>query len=121
MLAIPALVDIIASTLAYFCAFFLAASISKMMLSIRMLTACILSIIFLKKRYFRHHWNGFVIILVGIIIVALNAIVKTKKNPTAATTATTPLGVNIYLFSLIFQGTQALIEEAIFWKYVPPI
>jgi drug/metabolite transporter (DMT)-like permease len=116
ILAIPSFLDLLGSTLGFFAFFFLAASVSQMMMSVMMLTTCILSIIFLKKRYYRHHWTGFIIILIGVTIVAVNAVVQSSRNPTASSTNTKPEGVIMYLLSLVLQATQCVTEEAIFRK-----
>jgi drug/metabolite transporter (DMT)-like permease len=117
ILAIPSFLDLLGSTLGFFAMFFLAASVSQMMMSVMMLTTCVLSIIFLKKRYFRQHWTGFLIILVGVTIVATNAVVQSNRNPTAAATNTQPIGIIMYLLSLIIQATQCVTEEIIFRKF----
>jgi len=85
-------------------------------MSVMMLTTCILSIIFLKKRYYRHHWTGFLLIIIGVTIVASNAIIQSKNHPTDSTTNTQPIGVIMYLLSLVVQATQCVTEELIFRK-----
>ena len=117
ILAIPSLFDLLASTLSFFAFFFLAASVSQMMMSGMMVITCILSIAFLKKQYYRHHWTGLLIILIGVSTVAINAIIQTQNDPNAASTNTKPLGVIMYLSSVIFQAFQCVAEEAIFRKY----
>ena len=60
--AIPALFDLAASTIISYAIIFVAVSISQMMSSIMMITTCVLSVIFLKRRYYKHHFTALAII-----------------------------------------------------------
>jgi drug/metabolite transporter (DMT)-like permease len=56
LLAIPACFDIMASTLMFVALTMIAASIYQMMRGLIVFVAAMLSILFLKRKYYRHHW-----------------------------------------------------------------
>lgn len=66
MFAIPMLCDASASTLLLIAIINIPASIAQMMGGFVVFIVSILSIIFLKRRFYRHHWAGLVFIFTGI-------------------------------------------------------
>jgi drug/metabolite transporter (DMT)-like permease len=72
----------------------------------------ILSMVFLKKQYFRQHWTGIVSIVCGVAIVGYGGMKKASNE-----TPTTLLGVIITLCSQVVYGGVYVVDEAIFRKY----
>ena len=58
LLAIPACFDVCASTLMFVALTLITASVYQMMRGLIVLFATLMSIIFLKRSYFRHHWTA---------------------------------------------------------------
>ena len=115
--ALPAFFDMFSTNMSIFSLMFLAASVSQMLSGSMMIVVCILSIIYLKKRYIFHHWIGLGLVIAGLAIVATSTIIQSKSNPTASLTTTTAFGVILYLLSQIFAAIQVVIEESYFRNY----
>lgn len=113
LLAIPMLCDAAASTLLLIAYINIPASIAQMMGGFVVFIVAILSIIFLKRRFHRHHWSGLVLIFSGICMVATAALLeKGGKNRGNAT-----LGVIMMIASIIVQGCQYIVEEKLLGSY----
>lgn len=113
LLAIPMLCDSGATTLLMIAYINIPASIAQMMGGFVVFIVAILSIIFLKRRFHRHHWSGLVLIFSGICMVATAALIekggKTRGNAT--------LGVIMMIASIIVQGCQYIVEEKLLGSY----
>lgn len=72
----------------------------------------ILSVIFLKKKYYRQHWTGICALVIGVAIVGYGAMRRANNE-----TPTTFLGIIITLASQIAYGGVYVVDEAIFMKY----
>lgn len=81
-----------------------------------------MSIIFLKKRYFLHHWISLALVVFGVAIVGMSPIVypddagndETSKNPI--------FGLILILVGQIFAGFNMIVEEKLFRKfYIHPL
>jgi len=114
MFAIPMLCDATASTLLLIGYINIPASIVQMMGGFVVLVVAIMSIIFLKKKQYRHHWLGILLIFIGIGMVAATALLNkgdsdTSKNPV--------LGIAMLIGSVIIQGCQYIVEEKLLGSY----
>lgn len=75
-LAIPATCDFMASTLMFIALTMVDASIYQMMRGIIVVIAALLSIIFLGRKLYCHHWVAIVLIVGGVAEVGIVAILK---------------------------------------------
>ncbi|CAI2369522.1 unnamed protein product [Moneuplotes crassus] len=111
--AIPMLCDAASSTLYYIGYINVQASIVQMLGGFLILSVDVLSIIFLKKKQYRHHWIGIISIFMGIALVATTALMSkgdsSSKNPA--------LGVPVLLISLMIKGCQHVVEEKLLGSY----
>lgn len=71
LLAIPASFDIIASTMMNIALTMVAASVYQMLRGMKVLVTAVLSIIFLKKKLYRHHWTSIAVIFIGLVLVGI--------------------------------------------------
>ena len=71
--AIPALLDLIASSLLFISMTLLPASVVLMLGAFIILVTSVMSVIFLKRKLFRHHWTSIGVIFVGVALVGLAA------------------------------------------------
>lgn len=78
-----------------------------------MIVTCLLSWLFLKRKYYRHHLTGLLIILIGLTLVALVSVVYSKGDETP----TSVIGLILYLLGMTFQSCQCVLEEYVFNKY----
>lgn len=92
LLAIPACFDCIASTLMNIALTMVAASVYQMLRGmIIIITAC-MSIIFLKRKLYRHHWSSMAVIFMGVFLVGLAYALDTS-NPDKDQGGTKALGL----------------------------
>jgi drug/metabolite transporter (DMT)-like permease len=71
MFAIPAVFDIIASTLNNVALTMVAGSVYQMMRGLKIAITAFMSVLFLKRKLYRHHWSSVVVIFVGLILVGV--------------------------------------------------
>lgn len=94
------LCDATASTLLFVGYINIPASIVQMLGALMVLVVAIMSMIFLKRKQYRHHWLGIALIFVGIGMVATTAIL----NPSGTATKNPVLGIAMLIASVIVQG-----------------
>lgn len=89
LLAIPASFDVIASTLMNIALTMVAASVYQMLRGMIIIVTSIMSIIFLKRKLYRHHWSSMAVIFIGVFLVGLSTLID--KNSKGGETK--PLGL----------------------------
>ena len=91
LLAIPATCDFLGSTLMFIALTMCPPSVYQMMRGIITVITAVLSIIFLGRQQYRHHWTGLVCIILGVAEVGYIAIYYQNKeeadDPAADTSA----------------------------------
>jgi drug/metabolite transporter (DMT)-like permease len=113
LLAIPMSCDAAASTLLLIGYLNIPASIAQMMGGFVVFVVAIFSIIFLKRRFFRHHWLGLSLVFTGICLVAASALVEKGGDEKGNAT----LGVIMMVGSILVQGCQYIVEEKLLGDY----
>eukprot|EP00345_Euplotes_harpa_P002009 CAMPEP_0168322678 /NCGR_PEP_ID=MMETSP0213-20121227/3034_1 /TAXON_ID=151035 /ORGANISM="Euplotes harpa, Strain FSP1.4" /LENGTH=218 /DNA_ID=CAMNT_0008324615 /DNA_START=86 /DNA_END=742 /DNA_ORIENTATION=- len=119
LFAVPMLCDSTASCLLLIAYINVPASIAQMMGGFVVFIVAIFSIIFLKRKLYRHHWTGMVLIFIGIGLVALSALTgkssdSSNKNPV--------LGISMMIGSILIQGCQYIVEEKLLGScYLSPM
>lgn len=114
LFAIPMLCDSTASALLLIAYINIPASIAQMMGGFVVFIVSIFSIIFLKRKFYRHHWTGLVFIFTGILMVALTAILYKGGSESHGSPV---LGVCMMVASIIVQGCQYIVEEKLLGSY----
>ena len=114
----PALFDIISSSISSIGLTFLASSIYQMFRGATIIFTCVASIIILKNKYYRHHFLGIVIVIIGLVIVGLNATIygnsSSGENPA--------FGILLVAISQVFSCFLYITEEKLLKGYeVPPL
>ena len=113
LLAIPAVCDIIASTLMNIALTMVPASVYQMLRGMIIIITAGMSIIFLKRKLYRHHWWSIIIIFLGVFLVGLAALIFSKKD----STPTKVLGIILLIVSQFFAGAMLIIEEKLLSNY----
>lgn len=72
------------------------------------------SIIFLKNRYYLHHYVSVVAIVVGVLIVGL---VSVQAHQSGGKSTTTVLGAGLVMGAQLLTATQMIVEEKLFKGY----
>jgi drug/metabolite transporter (DMT)-like permease len=71
----------------------------------------VMSIIFLNRKLFRHHWTSMAVIFIGVAMVGIAAILASKSEPV------NPLGILLLLISQLFSGGLYIVEEKLLGDY----
>ena len=108
----PATLDILGSTISLIGLFYLSSSIFQMFRGALIIFVCIATIIIIKAKYYRHHFLGIFLVILGLIIVGLNEILKEDSN-----SQNPILGIFLVLLSQIFTCFQLIIQEKILKGY----
>jgi len=112
----PAIFDILGSTISSISLSFLPSSIYQMFRGAVIIFTCSSSIIFLKNKYYRHHFFGIFVVVIGLIVVGLNAVLygssKASKNP--------GFGIFLCVLSQAFSSMLMVTEEKLLKGYETP-
>jgi len=79
-LAIPASCDVCGSTLMFVALTMTSPSVYQMMRGLIVVITAIASIIFLKRKQYRHHWTGICLIVTGVFIVGYSSIAAASNS-----------------------------------------
>eukprot|EP00344_Euplotes_crassus_P003775 CAMPEP_0197007184 /NCGR_PEP_ID=MMETSP1380-20130617/39445_1 /TAXON_ID=5936 /ORGANISM="Euplotes crassus, Strain CT5" /LENGTH=110 /DNA_ID=CAMNT_0042427153 /DNA_START=386 /DNA_END=715 /DNA_ORIENTATION=- len=100
----------------------IAASVYQMLRGMIVFVATIMSIIFLNKRYYRHHWTALTIVVIGVAIVGASPIIYPDKKNDANASSNPILGLILVLAGQIFSGFTMVSEEKLFRVfYIHPL
>jgi len=88
-----------------------------MMRGIIVLITAIMSILFLGKKQYCHHWTSLVVIVAGVAIVGLVGIMSTDDDDDSGGTPTSTTGVVLLLIAQCFTGGQFVTEEKLLSDY----
>ena len=113
LLAIPASLDIIASTLMNIALTMVAASVYQMLRGMKIIITAAMSIIFLRKKLFRHQWSSVGVIFLGLILVGIAVL----TNSNGKGIETKPLGVIILILATVFSSGLYVVEEKLLGSY----
>lgn len=113
LFAIPMLCDATASTLLLIAYINIPASVAQMMGGFIVFIVSIMSIIFLKRKFYRHHWTGLALIFIGIGMVAANTLIAGKSDSKGSPV----LGLAMMVASILVQGCQYIVEEKLLGAY----
>jgi len=76
LMAIPAAFDMVGSALMNLALTMIPASIYQMLRGTLIIVIAGMSILFLKRKLFRHHWTSIAVICLGLALVGLAAVIK---------------------------------------------
>lgn len=113
LLAIPACFDIVSSTLMNVALTLIPASIYQMLRGMIIIVVALMSIIFLKRKLYRHHWTSIGFIFVGVGLVGVAAIVSGNSGDEEVN----PLGIILIILAQLFGGGLYIVEEKLLGDY----
>lgn len=82
-----------------------------MMRGIITVITAMLSIIFLKKKQYRHHWVGLACIILGVAEVGYVAIAYEGTGSDTASGGSVAVGIILLLIAQLFTGSMFIVEE----------
>jgi drug/metabolite transporter (DMT)-like permease len=114
LLAIPAISDLITSTLQYVALNFVTGSVYQMMRGGSIVTTFLFSIVFLKIKAQKNQVAGSALALIGVLIVGTSSVVFT---PQSSGSDYQIVGYILLITSLFTNGFQFVFEEKLLGKY----
>jgi drug/metabolite transporter (DMT)-like permease len=115
ILAIPAACDFTGSTLMNFALILCPASIYQMMRGFVVIVVAVMSVVFLKRKQYRHHWTSLAVLFTGVFLVGLSSILDDGETAEGSNTG---LGIIMILIAQLFVGVQFCTEEKLLGDYV---
>ena len=116
LLAIPAAFDFTASSLMFIALTMTPASVYQMMRGFVTVITAFMSMIFLKKKQYRHHWLGLVCIVLALAEVGYVAIAFSKDD-SANLVGSVALGIVLLIIAQVFAGGLFIVEEYFIGDY----
>ena len=114
----PALFDILGSSISSISLSFLPSSIYQMFRGAIIIFTCTASILFLKNKYYRQHFLGICIVVIGLIVVGVNAAIGGHEEFDIKIV----LGIFLVVLSQVFSCFLFISEEKILKKFdAPPL
>ena len=114
----PAIFDILGSSISSISLTFLPTSIYQMFRGAIIIFTCTASILFLKNKYYRHHFLGIIVVILGLIIVGLDAVL----NGDSSEGENPAFGIFLVVLSQVFSCFLFITEEKLLKGYeTPPI
>ena len=117
ILAIPACFDIIASTLMFVALTMIAASIYQMMRGLLVFVAAMMSVIFLKRRFYRHHWTALAFVVGGVAIVGASPVLYPDDDSGNTDSSNAIFGILLVVAAQLFAGGMLITEEKLLGDY----
>lgn len=121
LIALPACFDIIGSSLMFLALTMIAASVYQMMRGVLVFIIAIMSVLFLKRTLYRHHWSSLFIILIGLILVGASPLIYPGKSDPDEDDDNTVyeaiLGISLIIVAQLFSGCHFVTEEKLFSNY----
>lgn len=115
ILAIPASFDFCASTLMFIALTMVPASVYQMTRGFLNVVCPFLSIIFLKRKQYIHHWIGVISIVIGVAEVGWVALTYDASDED--TTGSIALGLILIIVAQFFAGAMFVTEEHLLGGY----
>ena len=115
LLAIPAAFDFTASTLMFIALTMTPASVYQMMRGFVTVITALMSIVFLKKKQYRHHWTGLALIVLALFEVGYVSIALGEKEE--GLVGSIALGIALLLLAQVFAGALFIVEEYFIGDY----
>jgi drug/metabolite transporter (DMT)-like permease len=116
LLAIPASCDVCGSTLMFVALVMVPPSVYQMMRGLIVVITALMSIIFLKRKQYRHHWTGIVLIITGVFLVGYVSI-KAEGSSGSDSGGSEVFGIFLLICSQMFTGAMFIIEEKLLGDY----
>ena len=117
LLAIPATFDFTASSLMFVALTMTPASVYQMMRGFVTVIASLFSIIFLKRKQYRHHAFGLACIVIALAEVGVVAICLAPDNANDGLVGSIPVGIALIIIAQLFAAGLFVVEEYFLGDY----
>lgn len=110
---LPAISDIIGSSVAGIGLLWVSASIWQMMRGSIIIFSGILSVVFLKKKLEKHNWAGMGVVVLGLLVVGISGFLAEKSDGTSNNNnSLLVIGIVLILFGQLMNAIQMIMEES---------
>ena len=116
LLAIPAAFDIVSSSLMNVALTLIPASIYQMLRGMIIIVTATMSILFLKRKLYVHHWSSIAVIFSGVALVGVAALLNSKPEGSEEESVN-PMGIVLVIVSQFFAGGLYIVEEKLLSDY----
>ena len=106
-----------ASSLMFLALTMIAASIYQMMRGLIVFVAAILSIIFLRRRFHRHHWTSLFLVVGGVAIVGACPLIWPGNKDDGGSSSSAAIGIILVIIAQFFAGGLMISEEKLLGNY----
>lgn len=113
LLAIPASFDCIASTLMNIALTMVVASVYQMLRGLIIVITAIMSVIFLRRKLYRHHWSSMSVIFIGVFMVGLAKFLDPENKGGETKIG----GLALLVVAQLFAGCLLIVEEKLLGDY----
>lgn len=107
---LPTMCDLVSSSLGGIGLLYVPASIWQMLRGARIPISGVMSVVFLKRRLYAHHWLGIFILLVGLGLVAIAGFFM-DSHSTTTETGLLILGISLTIGAQVISSAQMIVEE----------
>lgn len=115
LLAIPATCDVCGTTLMFVALIMVPASVYQMMRGLIVPITALFSVVFLKRKQYRHHITGIVLIISGVFFVGYVSVAGSKSDSSDG--GSELFGIFLLIVSQCFTGTMFIVEEKLLSDY----
>lgn len=112
----PALCDFFGSTIMSISLTYIATSIYQMFRGTIILFTAMASLIFLKTKFYKYHYIGILIVILGLGLVGLNAVIYSDKGTGSSPVA----GIILVIVAQFFSTSMFIVEEKLLKQYNTP-
>jgi drug/metabolite transporter (DMT)-like permease len=116
LLAIPASCDVCGTTLMFVALIMVPASVYQMMRGLIVPITALMSVVFLKKKQYRHHLVGIILIITGVFLVGYVSVAGNKSD-SGDSGGSELFGIFLLVVSQCFTGVMFITEEKILGDY----
>lgn len=119
LIAIPAILDLVATALCFVGILYNSASVFQMLRGSMIIFSALLSVVFLRKRLHAYHWAGVGLCCVAIVLVGYSNMMATASSstPSAVPQSKVVFGMTLIVVGQVIQASQVVLEEKLLRGY----
>jgi drug/metabolite transporter (DMT)-like permease len=118
LIAIPAILDLIATALCFVGILFNSASVFQMLRGSMIIFSTILSVVFLRKKLHAYHWTGVALCCAAIVLVSYSNMMATVGSAASSIPQSKVIfGMVLIVVGQVIQASQVVIEEKLLRGY----
>jgi drug/metabolite transporter (DMT)-like permease len=89
------------------------ASVYQMLRGLIIVITAVMSVCFLKRKLYRHHWSSMTVIFVGVFLVGLAKFI----DPKSTSGESKILGIMMIIIAQVFAASLLIVEEKLLGDY----